>query len=289
MMQLLVGMLVGSIVLAGAYKAYQLVNEAYSDQMKLMEVATEQLYADSVLERVIEQAGYAGCGNVRQWQNNHYIGYYQSIFTTPVLYGVHHTQKKVIDRLGLTKSGSGQYVPGTDLIITQASGLDGQEVLYKDLDEGSKQVQLDTDLKIKKDDILLVHDCTQFNAVEIISASGSGAVKQVHFAKKLPLTLPAGSIISVYQRNIFYVGKTLRQVKGQPVYALYEKDSNGVRNELVPHITSLQVRYRLLDGRYVSADQVTNWSSIREVELQLKTAQNDQIDKATLAIKRNIP
>jgi type IV pilus assembly protein PilW len=74
------------------------------------------------------------------------------------------------------------------------------------------------------------------------------------------------------QAYAYYVGETSRSCQGQPIPALYREalNNNGVpeAEELVPGVENLQVRYSL-NGQYVDADEVTDWSAVEAVRLWL--------------------
>ena len=68
-----------------------------------------------------------------------------------------------------------------------------------------------------------------------------------------------------------------------------EKNEYGIRNELVSNITSLKIEYLAPNGEFVAANKISNWLLVKEINVKLTTSQNDHIDEAHIAIKRNIP
>jgi hypothetical protein len=289
LVQILVGLVVGCAVILGAEKAYDIVNREYIEQVAHMSSASEEQYASAIFTTILDQAGYAGCGVDRSWQDNVYIGFGGSIFNEPVIYGIDDSDTEAIKKLNIDKDGSGKYAPRSDVLIVKSSGLSGQEALYKQLDSGQQQLDLITNLSIKEDDILLFHDCIQFNAFQVKEANSEQDEQKILLYGEVPRNIPVGSILSIYQKSILYVGEAPRKINGKQVYSLYEKNEYGVRNELIQNITSLKIEYLAENGEFVSANKITNWLLVKEIKIKLTTYQDDHVEEAHIAIKRNIP
>ncbi len=290
LVQILVGLAVGCAVILGAEKAYDIVNREYINQIAQISSSSEEQYASEVIRSITDQAGYAGCGVDRMWQDNVYSGFGASIFSEPVIYGIDDSQTDTIKKLNIDNEGSGKYLAGSDVLIVKSSGLSGQETLYKQLDKGEQQLKLMTNLNLKEDNIVLLHDCMRFTAVQIKGVSeNQNNEKVVTLYNQLANEIPYGAVVSVYQKSIIYVGEAPRTVKGKQVYSLYEKNEYGVRNELVPNISSLKVEYLSPNGEFVSAAKISNWLMVKEINVRLTTSQNNTVDEAHIAIKRNIP
>lgn len=74
----------------------------------------------------------------------------------------------------------------------------------------------------------------------------------------------------------YFIGATSRKNQlGQTVYALYGQPIAGAKEELVANITSMKILYGLAkEGsqdieKYVSANQITAWETVRAVDLAL--------------------
>jgi type IV pilus assembly protein PilW len=84
--------------------------------------------------------------------------------------------------------------------------------------------------------------------------------------------------VGFLQKIIYYVGNTGRLTpKGKAIYALYRRDFNKSINnpiELVTGIAKMSVRLGIADEsarslQYLTADQIKNWSKVRNLEINL--------------------
>jgi hypothetical protein len=288
-LQLLIGTVIGAIVIGGAFTAYQIVNRSYINQISQLQSSSEDQYASSVLNTIIDQAGYSGCGNVTPLLKSNFIGAGSSVFDEPILFGIDSSEIKIIKKLSLSKKGSGKYKNGSDILVIRSSGLSGQEILGITLEKGAQKIELNTALNLHKEDILIIHDCIQFNALELKRLKRKKDEYTINLYGKLPSDINQDSIMSVYEKNIFYIGETTRKINNSIVYALYVRGYNGVRNELVPNISSLKIEYLLPSDEYVTAEKVNDWMSISEIRFLLTTTKDQSQVEVNIALKRNIP
>src|SRR3990167_3946191 len=80
----------------------------------------------------------------------------------------------------------------------------------------------------------------------------------------------------------YFIGKTTRKnIRGEPIYALYQKPLNGEREELIANVNQLTLRYGVSLPNshdifvYQPSTEVRDWRRVRSVELILQLSSED--------------
>ncbi len=157
-----------------------------------------------------------------------------------------------------------QITPNTDVIVIKKADV-AITHLTRDVAAPISTIYVEDNPVSGDDSRLLISDCQ--NAQVFKTDSQGKAIKapsDITHNYKIAYTEVAR------EETIYYfIRKAGRKdVRGQPLYALYSKIDTKKAQELIPGVSNMQIKY-VINGNYYSANQVTNWNQVTGVYLTL--------------------
>lgn len=122
-------------------------------------------------------------------------------------------------------------------------------------------------------DFALISDCQSAELFFVKNSSVENDMQIIHAAKALTKKYPATAEVFHFEMNTYFVDQTDRKTpSGKPIYALYMRDIQQYKTELIEGVDNIQITYsEIQDGHLIehSTDQVRDWANVRGVSLQL--------------------
>jgi hypothetical protein len=174
--------------------------------------------------------------------------------------------------------------PGTDAFTVR--GANTLTVPLIDTMQDPSSLYIHNTLHFAVGDKIVIHDTTRAEIFAIQAIQNNGNITRIltdHTLKKL---YEKNAELSLYMLNTFYIGKTTRlNSDGSPLYALYKKDLNMHKTELIEGVSSMKIQYCVENEgmvQEVSAAAIEDWSKVQGVRLALEFSSSD-----TFPFKKN--
>lgn len=172
---------------------------------------------------------------------------------------------------------NGIAIEGSDVITIQRAS-DRKIGLTGNMVADNSNVQLSSNpANFQANDLLIITDCETvdvFRATNVSAGGGTITIAHANSANttnKLSKAYKLNASIMEYYSSTFYVADTGRDnIYGNSIYALFQRDANGVKSELIEGVSNLQLLYgkELGNGtvRYVPASTASlNMSNVKSV------------------------
>ena len=288
LVELMVGLLLSSFILIGSFRVYLAVSGVFVTQVDFLEQVEKKQMMTSIIKNTLDHAGFMSCSDPQKWMNLGVVGNSAFAWSMPVVYGIDSLDTKALENFGL----DGHVLPHSDVLVIQGS-VPMSEVLESTIPIGATSMVLPMEFKIKKGDALIFADCLSFYVVGVKSVKRKNKVLVVAFSDALPFELSHGMTVSIWQRYIFYVGKTPLKRNDKPITALFVQDRKGEDLEVVEHVNGLTFEYGVMgDGGallYVSASKVKNWHDVSMIRMNIDLPNQKDDSGIDIALKRNLP
>ncbi len=304
LIELMVGMLLGLIVIAGVASVFLANLRSYHSNEALSDVQSNARIAFELMARDIRQAGLLGCnsrsgrvanvlnngpnkGGVAWWANwNNAVRGYDGTQANPTNPGT------------AVGNSAGDQVANTDSIIlmgTQGTGLSVQT----DKEPAASFKLNETTSDLKTGDIIVVCDpdhaaivqISNYNNNNVTLVHNTGTVSPGNCSKGLGYPTDCGSTngnlytfgpnsrIAKMIADDWYIG--VNPVDGRSLYrvALDNNDGTvaGTAQEMVRNVRDMQITYHQGNAAtFVDATAVTNWSDVDAVRVALTLTSTNQ-------------
>lgn len=154
---------------------------------------------------------------------------------------VYDASSAAVQRWGLNRAGSGQLAEGSKVLVVRSLSVDNA-VLQQAVAAGAQEWLMSADLAVTVGDVLVIGDGEHEVAERVTAVKHRGIVQTVSVAAPMPVAIAAGALVARFDWAGYYVGLTGRKnAAGQALTGLYVQDLSGVRQELVPDVSALQV------------------------------------------------
>lgn len=214
LIELMIGLVINMLILLCVISIYLATEKNQSIQVALNTIEDNASVASMILHEVIQKAGFSGCAQLN------------SEFPITNTTQNHFSEKDkiaVIDNRLIIKNAS------TDAAI-----------LEKDMRSHSL-IYVKTDMKLLEGDVLFISNCKTADIflIKTISIEFDG-VEKIVANKPLGSLYGKNAEVRRLEVNTYYIDKTNRLSQlNVPVYALYVKDINGHKSELVEGINNI--------------------------------------------------
>ncbi len=242
LLEIMIAMALGVMITLGLSKLYLSMKQSYTVQTDMARLQEDGRLAAFILTKNIRMAGYSGCRSGRIADAIH--GY--------------KAENPPSDLKNIT--------PNTDVIVIKKADV-GITKLTQDVNAPANVIYVQENPAGKKGDKLLISDCEATQDFTTDSL-GEKSIKPdnitiTHNYKIADTEVARDEII------YYFIRKTSRKdVRGKPIYALYNKIDTKRVQELIPGISNMQIKYAV-GGDYYTAHQVTNWSQVKGVYMTL--------------------
>jgi type IV pilus assembly protein PilW len=279
LIEIMIALAVSSILMAGLARVFTDVSRTYQLEVGIARVQEDGRFSMSFLEKELRLIGYQGCIDPDTTTAN-------VIADNPPVLNVTQSslQGYEVTSLGWSPAIAadiadldGVAIEGSDVITIQRAS-DLKIDLSGNMASDNANVQLASNpANFQANDLLIITDCETvdvFRATNVSSGSSTVTIAHTNSANstnRLSKAYPTTASIMEYHSNTFYVADTGRDNRyGNPVLALYQRDANGLKSELVEGVANLQLLYgeELADGtvRYVPASTASlNMSNVKSI------------------------
>ncbi len=288
LVEIMVALVVSSLLVAGVVQIFISNRQAYQLQSELAELQENGRFSFQFLTQDLRMAGYMGCSRNLEVRNN---------LNNPDQYAYNLGGEAItglyVDGAG-TLSGViplgldlGDLTPNTDVVMLRRAG-DGSVDLrppFRDQANPANTLVL-KDHDLKKEDIVVVSDCTNATIVQLSSSPGGnntsithntgGGVSPGNSTKDLGSNYGQGATVSRMMNIIYYVAEG---VDGDP--ALFRKEGTDPGEELLGGVEQFRLTYGAdidgdgdLDGAYQTAQQIDanaaiGWENVIAVRVDM--------------------
>ncbi|MFA6409559.1 MAG: PilW family protein [Gammaproteobacteria bacterium] len=277
MLELLVACVLSFVLIASLFQVYLTTNSAYRKQADLAERAENIRVATQILVNNIRSAGYAGCARLQDLQKaKHYTEHASALFN--------FTAENSLR--GFTSQYPPAYlqdkiIPGNDILVVQSAASSVTRT-YDSVVGSSFLVAANPATPSNK--VLLLSTCQ--NAELFTSKETGGQVITLQNDEKLRYNYAVKEQPEVgsFTEIAYFIGDSGSfDVKGAPLYSLYEVINRGNKEEVLGGVNSMQIRYGIdLKGRgvidnYLTAAEVDNlkaWIRVKSVKITLQLRSN---------------
>ena len=223
-----------------------------------------------LLGQDIRRAGYAGClplNNLEALQAT--AAPMDANFTEATRIAGWH-QYQSTSPLPLQQTIARNAVSGSDILLVQSMLPDNILVKAAQVET----ISLSDKPDYRKDDSLIIADCTHANLVQVTAVSGKQIAIKPALVQPYGSTAQIGRLTSVF----YYIRKTTRKNSaGTPVYALYRRDINQpavLAQELVEGVEQMQIKFGVvhkdtIDYWPISKLTRHDWPRIASVQIAL--------------------
>lgn len=259
LVEILVGLALGSILLGSLINVYLSVKNTSHQQQDISELQENGRTASNILATNIRTAGYAGC-----------------------------SKQNLTDSLrGYTSNNPPQYLKkselpkNSDIIVIKKANTDIAH-LIKDINQNTDIIRADHNPATESNSWLLITDCGHADLVKAQNIISNNIIlnKEItHHYQHLDTE------IGLYTEITYFIGKTSYQGKhGQNIYALYQVINGregGRKEELVSSINNMHITYGFDKNdtgkvdNYYSTSKVPDWGKIISVMIDLDVGNND--------------
>jgi type IV pilus assembly protein PilW len=255
LIELMLALTLSMLILMSLSVIYLAETNNHLTEAALQNIQQNTRVAFQLLHGALRQAGEVGCAKI---QNNFPV-------TTSQPYNITENNR--------IQSYQGSEVKaGTDaLTVRYANAISG--VLVEPM-QAANSLHMSASPKIETGDVLLISDCETvetFTAQQI--SSSSDGTQFIITDTNLTKEYQQNAEVSEFEINTFYIGKTDRKdARGMPIYALYMKDKDAHKTELVEGVSAMQIQYAIFENGGIveqRSNEIKEWSSVRGVSLQL--------------------
>lgn len=283
LIEFLIVVSMGLFIIAGAYKLVMLGKEAYRYQFEQTQLMQEQEALELMLQRAVMTTGLAACGQAASLLAYKNLAQDQAgrvrIAEGTAIQAFTFDSPEV-QALELDKPGSGQAVKDTDVLVLRAAGAQS-DTLQQRVEPDSQSIELDRKKIFKPGQIIVISDCDHLITDLVTEVYQRNYKQELELKKPVGFAFEKGAVVSRYEFEAFYVGKTLREnAKGKTITALYVQDTQGVRHELVPDVSSIYmlawIKPFQKQGYYQAIEGVKDWSELKGLKLLVQIKAPDQ-------------
>ena len=269
LIEITVALGISGILMAGLARIFTDVSKTYRLDVAVARVQDDGRFSMNFLQKEFRLTGYQGCIDPDTITAN-------VIADNPPVLNVSQSSLRGYE---ITSTGwspaiaadladlNGVAIEGSDVISIQRAS-DRKFSLSTDMASPGANIPLASNpANYQANDLLVITDCEAIDLFRATSVIGSGAVTIAHVASaNTPATLSkiyeTDASVMEYHSNTFYVADTGRDNnRGNPIHALYRRDVNGLKSELVEGVSNLQLLYgeELPNGnvRYVPASNAS--------------------------------
>jgi len=298
LIELMIAMLLGLIVIAGVFSVFLAGQQTYRTNSALGDIQDSSRIAFEMVARDVRDAGLTACGNknrIANVLNNKDTAWYAN--WANALHGYEGTDPAVT-----TGTGEGQRVTGTDSVqVLSAGGMglsvadtpSGPAANFK-LNESTNDLQSgDMIIVCDPDHAAMVQITKQNNSNVVLVHNTGNTVSPGNCSKGLgfpticdsnangnPYTFSKNSQIAKLTGSDWYIGNN--PANGRSLYrvVLVTNAAGAVSTtaqEMIRNVTDMQIKYlQPPSAAFVPADQVTDWSIVNAVQIELTVESTSQ-------------
>jgi type IV pilus assembly protein PilW len=279
LVELMISMVLGLLVIAGAVSLTIGNRRAYSTSEGLSQVQESGRTAFELLARDIRQAGILGCDNRGRTANVlNASAWWQTWFA---LRGYDNLQTSAV-AMGTAR---GNRVSGTDALRTQ--GLQGQGMSIFSHNAGTSTIVVNNTSDAVVDDVMVACDFDHATIFQVRTVSGTNTLTfasggstpgnssgNLGFPAGTSYAFPRNSLLSPLSATEWYIGRSGRTTDtGRSLFRLrLARGGALVTEEVVTDVFDMQITYRLSTGTdFVSASSLgtSDWANVVAVNVQL--------------------
>jgi type IV pilus assembly protein PilW len=248
LIEIMVGLLIGSILIAGVVQLFIGSRRTYETNEAMARIQENGRFALMELTRDIRMAGYQGCGIISA----------DSVQTNIIAEGsISEVQAfmtdNVIDGTNDIGTNTFQAQPGNDVITLRFASPDAAAVTDADVDNANLKIA-NNGPDIQQGETVVVSDCVNadvFNVTNVSNTSNGPEITLAHAnnlntTNRLSKVYDEGALLMRFVSRRYYVRDTGRTgIDGDPILALYRDDPADTSSAvpLIDGVESLQILY----------------------------------------------
>ena len=263
LLEIMIAMALGVMITLGLTKLYLGMKQSYVVQTDMARLQEDGRLAAFILTNNIRMAGYSGCRGNRIADAVH--GY--TAANAP--------------------SDLKQITPNSDVIVIKKADV-GITHLTRDIIAPTSTIYVEDNPANGDDSSLLISDC---EVAQELTTDSQGTktirVKNVTVKHNYKIT---DTEVACLETTYYFIRKTGRKnIRGQPIYALYNKVDSKNSQELIPGVSNMQIKY-VINGNYYTTNQVSNWSQVTGVYITLTIQSGEYIKpwKMYIALRQRV-
>ena len=279
LIEIMVALGISGILIAGLARVFTDVSRTFRLDAAIARVQENGRFSIDFLQKEFRLIGYQGCIDPDTITANVIADDPPALnVTQSALRGYEITSLGWSPAIGADIADlNGIAIEGSDVITIQRAS-DRKIGLTGNMATDNANVQLASNpANFQANDILIITDCETVDVFRATSvSSGGGNVTIAHASSanttnKLSKAYSVDASVMEYYSSTFYIAYTGRDnIYGNPIYALYQRDANGVKSELIEGVSNLQLLYgeELANGtvRYVPASTASlNMSDVKSI------------------------
>ncbi len=253
LIECMVAILISSLVLSSLTVLYIATQKNLERQEALMTIQENSRVALHILDSAIKTAGYIGCARLTN----------DFPFTSDM---VLNEKNKIQSYM------HGQIKPGSDAITIMRANPINDNLVINMVDH--LHVTISADLSFDKRNHALIADCESAELFRVADVNSIGSNLQIIVSEKpLHKLYSYQAELSQFEINSYFVAKTERlDQNGNPIYALYMRDIDANKTELVEGVNDMHIEYSVVEnGRLQdkNANQIQDWSQVVGIAMTL--------------------
>ncbi|WP_444945741.1 PilW family protein [Microbulbifer sp. VTAC004] len=283
LIELMIGILLGSLLLLGVLQIFQSNSDTLRMQNGFSRVQESGRFAVDMLSKEIRQAGFWGCAENKNIENFSAPAdkFYSSIGGDDI--GVAGQDNVATN----TKVEKTEVIEGTD-ILTLSGAEDacaGKGRMLDGTDKGD--IVVSDSCPIKNNDIVIVSNCKSGSVFTVTSTTETAGHKKLNYPAGIVFKEEYGvdsKILTPYEK-VFFIASG-----AQDTNSLFMKDEAGNVQELVPGIDDMQVSYGVdtngngIVNQWQAANNVISMAEVTAIKIELLVSSDSVagVDKQTI-------
>ncbi|MSP53272.1 MAG: prepilin-type N-terminal cleavage/methylation domain-containing protein [Gammaproteobacteria bacterium] len=253
LIELLIAMLLSSLILLMAYSLLNYQQHYFQQHTQQIHLDQNKRFVQFILSTAIRQAGSFGCRPLANSKVNN-----TSVFH----------KKKLVAIFAYQAIGNA-WLPSLPKTIKAKHGTDVLAIIYMAPHTAMVATAMSTPNEVitttdtslfKQEDLAVISDCEQADIFAISHINGSK--KQLKPTTILSKCYAPPAEVGELLYYLFYI---------QPDDTLYMLDNSKIPEELVDHVSDLQLQFstHASPNNYVTANGINHWSQVHSVKVEL--------------------
>jgi type II secretory pathway component PulJ len=243
--EMMIGLFISLLLITGAWEIYLAAEKSSCAAARVQAKEEKMQLLSSLVRKSLHMAGFAGCMRFPVREN------FIETTTDPAA-------------IAATDVLTVWHAAATGALL--AKRMRGKSVLY-----------VQAGLVLHPSDSLVISDCLSGEVVKIKNILPAGKMDKIILQAPLQRLYPVNTEILRLERETFFVGSTSRvDEKGNTVTALFLRNLQGEKNEIVEGITGMRIFYDLQTGDTLTetaSAAMHQPSAVRGISMLLDMAQ----------------
>lgn len=286
LVEMMVGIAVGSILTAGLIQIVMNTRSSYQAQDSLTRLKENGRFARYIMQRDIRMAGFQGCNNTTSTAPKNLLKNPQTVQTfeaNNIVYGYRGSGNNWSPRVPRWLSSNiprgTSIVPGSD-ILTVRKLSNANNYLTAVMSNDADVITVADKLQISPQDVLFITDCEETNIFRASNGSNNTTIQHTttdNISSSLSKAFGTDAYVGRFTTTTYYVRTTTRTNRsGRPINVLARQDINGNEEVLIEGIDNMKIVYGIDTNRdgapdtFVPADTVearNAWSDVVSIRI----------------------